>query len=106
MWRKIITTSAMAVAWLAILIIGLPAIARTPTTFSDFSYDPRVAAMMAQVISTTVYDYDAQLSGETAATVGGTPYTITTRNTNSGAPLQAATQYAYEYLQRMDLAVS
>jgi hypothetical protein len=106
MRRKIIATSAMAVAWLAILIIGLPAIARTPTTSSDFSYDPRVAAMMAQVISTTVYDYDAQLSGETAAIVGGTPYTITTRNTNSGAPLQAATQYAYEHLQRMDLAAS
>ncbi len=106
MKRKVIATSAIAVAWLAILIIGLPAIAQTPTAPADFSYDPRVAMMMAQVISTTVYNYDAQLSGETAATVGGTPYTITTRNTRSGAPLQEATQYAYEQLQRAGLAAS
>ena len=106
MMRKVIATTAIAMAWLAVLIIGLPAIAQTPTAPADFTYDPRVALMMAQVVSTTVYSYDAQLSGETAATVGGTPYTITTRNTNSGAFLQTATQYAYEHLQRQGLAAS
>ena len=106
MMRKVIATNAIAMAWLAVLIIGLPAIAQTPTAPAGFTYDPRVALMMAQVVSTTVYSYDAQLSGETAATVGGTPYTITTRNTNSGAFLQTATQYAYEHLQRQGLAAS
>ena len=106
MKRKIIATTAMAMAWLAVLIIGLPAIAQTPTAPAGFTYDPRVAIMLAQVASTTVYNYDAQLSGETAAPVGGTPYTITTRHTRSGTPLQKATQYAYEHLQRQGLAAS
>jgi hypothetical protein len=106
MKRKITATTAMAVATLAILIIGLPAIAQTTTATTGFTSDPRVAIMMAQVVSTTVYNYDAQLSGETAVLVGGAPYTITTRNTHSGTPLQQATQYAYEHLRRLGLAAS
>ncbi|MEW5718335.1 MAG: hypothetical protein AB1817_06910, partial [Chloroflexota bacterium] len=38
--------------------------------------DPNVAAMIAQVQSSTVSDYTAQLSGEVPATIGGAPYTI------------------------------
>jgi Zn-dependent M28 family amino/carboxypeptidase len=106
MKRKIIATTAIAMAWLAILVIGLPAIAQTPAAPASFTYDPRVAIIMAQVTSTGVYNYDAQLSGETAATIGGTPYTITTRNTLSGQPVQAATQYAYEHLQQLGLAAN
>jgi hypothetical protein len=53
-----------------------------------------------------LYSSVGGLSGETAVTVGGAPYTITTRYTNSGTPITKATQYAYEQLQALGLSVS
>jgi Zn-dependent M28 family amino/carboxypeptidase len=96
----------IAVIGLGALTLSLPATARLDTTPAAFVYDPLVAALMTQVQSNTVSTYDAQLSGEAAAIIGGVPYTITTRNTNSGVPIQKATQFVYEYLQQQGLAVS
>jgi hypothetical protein len=67
--------------------------------------DPQVAAMIGQVQQSTVYTYTGGLSGEWPVTVGGSPYTIKTRYTGSGTPIQKATQYAYEHLQGLGLAV-
>ncbi len=106
MKRNIVTTTLIAVVWLLILVVGLPALAQTPEAPADFTYDPQAAGMLAQVVSTTVYNYDAQLSGEVAAVIGGEAYTFTTRNTNSGAPLQKATEFVYEHLQRQGLTAS
>src|SRR5512143_1420257 len=106
MKRNIATATLIATVWLTILIAGLPALAQAPTAPADFSYDPRVASMMAQVVTTTVYNYDAQLSGEVATLIGGTPYTLTTRNTNSGTPIQKATQFVYEHVQQHGLTAS
>jgi hypothetical protein len=61
-------------------------------------YDPTIAGMIAQVDRTTLYNYVANLSGVQPVTIGGTSYTIRTRNTGSGAPIQQATQYVYEYM--------
>ncbi len=61
-------------------------------------YDPSVAAIVAQVNKTTLYNYVSALSGQKAVTIGGTSYTLRTRNTNSGIPAQKATQYIYQYL--------
>jgi hypothetical protein len=72
----------------------------------DTFYDPTVAAMVAQVLPTKVYDYDAQLSGEAPIVVSGALYTLTTRHTNSGVPIQKATQFVYEFLQAQGLSVS
>ncbi|HET6446487.1 MAG TPA: M28 family peptidase [candidate division Zixibacteria bacterium] len=67
--------------------------------------DPTVQIMIDQVISTTVYEYDGNLSGEWPVTIGGSPYTIVTRNTYSGEPIQKATQYVAEHLGDLGLDV-
>ncbi len=69
-------------------------------------FDQRVADMMASVTQTAVWDEDGNVSGENAVTIGGASYTILTRNTNSGTPIQKATQYAYERLQALGYAAS
>ena len=68
--------------------------------------DPTVATMIAQVQSSTVSDYTAQLSGEVPATIGGAPHTIASRHTGSGTHIQKATQYVYERMQTFGLTVS
>jgi hypothetical protein len=78
----------------------------TPPVDGPMAYDARVATMVAAVTQTTVSDYDGRLSGETPVTVGGSSYTIATRNTNTGTPITKATQYVYEHLQARGYAVS
>ncbi len=73
---------------------------------ADVAFQPLVAEMIAQVLSTTVYDYDGGLSGEWPVIIEGAPYTIATRYSYSGAPIQKATQYAYEHFQGLGLAPS
>ncbi|MDH5374054.1 MAG: hypothetical protein OEX97_14010, partial [Acidimicrobiia bacterium] len=68
-------------------------------------YDPTIAEMINQVQQNTVYTYDGNLSGEWPLSIGGTDYTITTRYTRSGTPIQKATQYAYEFMQGLGLTV-
>lgn len=75
-------------------------------TSQAFVPNPAVADMMAHVQQAAVYTYTGDLSGEWPALVGGVPYTITTRNTTSGTPIQMATQYVYEHMQASGLAVS
>jgi hypothetical protein len=106
MKQNIVTTTLIAVVWLLILIVGLPALAQTPEAPTDFTYDPQVAGMITQVVSTTVYNYDAQLSGEVAAVIGGEAYTITTRYTASGVSIGKATQFVYEHLQQQGITAS
>ena len=68
--------------------------------------DPAIAAMIAQVQTSTLLAYANQLTGVTPALIGSAPYTITTRATNSGEPITKATQFAYEFLQARGLTVS
>ena len=68
--------------------------------------DPAIAAMIAQVQTSTLLAYANQLTGVTPALIGGAPYTFTTRATDSGEPITKATQFAYEFLQARGLAVS
>lgn len=67
--------------------------------------DPAIAALMAQVQSATLIDYVNQLTGETPVLVGGAPYTFVTRDTESGEPIDKATQFAYEFMQARNLPV-
>jgi len=67
--------------------------------------DPYVRLMMDQVISSTLYDYVGGLSGEWPVQVGGEPYTIATRYTYSGEPIQKATQYVGDHLAALGLDV-
>ena len=89
--------------------LDAPLVWREPTGLvapEAVTYDPIVAEMIAQVQQSTVYTYDGQLSGKWPAVVGGVPYTISTRYTNSGQPIQNATQYVYERMQALGLTVS
>ncbi len=67
--------------------------------------DPIVQLMIDQVVSPTVYAYTSGLSGEQPVQVGGSPYTLTTRHTYSGQPIQKATQYVGEYMTNLGLDV-
>ncbi|HNT75592.1 MAG TPA: M20/M25/M40 family metallo-hydrolase [Anaerolineae bacterium] len=91
-------------AWLP----DAPLVLDTPTAplRAAFTPDPLVADMMAQIQQSDLYSYTAQLTGVWPTTVGGDPYTITTRHTASGVPVQKATAWAYEHLQALGLAVS
>jgi hypothetical protein len=77
-----------------------------PSTLSSLTEpDPLIQGMISQVSSTTVYSYTAGLSGEWPVEIGGSPYTITTRHTYSGEPIQHATQYVGEHLAGLGLDV-
>jgi hypothetical protein len=67
--------------------------------------DPLVQEMIDRVDSTTVMSYTGNLSGEWAVMIAGEPYTITTRYTYSGTPIDKATQYAGEHLAGLGLDV-
>jgi hypothetical protein len=68
--------------------------------------DARVAAMISAVRQADIYAQMSGLTGVTAITVGGQPFTLKTRNTSYPSYLTKATQYAYEYLKAQGLAVS
>jgi hypothetical protein len=77
-----------------------------PSTLSSLTEPhPLIQGMMSQVNSTTVYSYTAGLSGEWPVEIGGSPYTITTRHTYSGEPIQHATQYVGQHLAGLGLEV-
>ncbi|MCP4538247.1 MAG: M28 family peptidase [Chloroflexi bacterium] len=75
------------------------------TYSADIAPDPLIQSMIDQVESSTVYSYTGDLSGEWSVEIGGSPYTITTRNTYSGLPLQKATQFVGEHLAALGLDV-
>lgn len=66
---------------------------------------PEIQAMMDQVLSTTVYTYDGGLSGEWPVVIDAQPYTIVTRNSYSGVPIQKATDHVGEHMEDLGLAV-
>jgi len=72
---------------------------------ADIDPDPIIQSMMDQVISSTVYQYDGNLSGEWPVLIGGQPYTIVTRHTESGIPIEKATDYVAEHLTNLGLDV-
>jgi hypothetical protein len=74
-----------------------------PEIPSAITPNPLVQQMIAQVSSSALSTLDGNLSGVSAVTIGGSPYTIATRNTNTSVPISKATQYGYEYLQSLGL---
>jgi hypothetical protein len=72
---------------------------------SAVSPHPRVQQIIDQVEQSTIYQHTGDLSGEWPVVVGGAPYTIATRHTDSGMPVQKAAQHAGEYLAAHGLDV-
>ena len=68
-------------------------------------YNADVAEMIDSVDQDTVYDYMGGLTGEWPVKIGGSDYTIATRHTNSGTPIEMATQYVFEFMQELGLSV-
>lgn len=83
-------------------LLPVTAVVDTPTVIEP---DPTIQTMIDQVISDTVYLYDGNLSGEWPVNIGGSSYTIATRHTYSGEPIQKATQFVGEHLANLGLPV-
>lgn len=86
----------------------LEAVAPPPdiSAVTALTYDAAVARMINQVTQSGVNTYINGLTGETPVTVGGSSYTIVSRHTVSGTPIDKATQYVYEFMDGLGLTVS
>ncbi len=67
--------------------------------------DPLVQSLITGISSDDLYQYDGDLSGEWPVTIGGSPYTLVSRHTNSGTPIQKATQFVGEHLAGLGMDV-
>ncbi len=68
--------------------------------------DPRLQQIIDAVTWSEVSSLLGNLSGENSVTIGGSPYTIQTRNSYQATPISQATQYCYEYFQNLGLSAS
>jgi PKD repeat protein len=67
--------------------------------------DPIIQGMIYQVTETEVYTYDRQLAGELPVWVDDGWYTIPTRYTYSGTPIQKTTNYVGQHMENLGLDV-
>jgi hypothetical protein len=72
----------------------------------DLAWDPWIQQIMDSVTQSDVWGMLGNLSGEGSVTIGGSSYTITTRNSYRTAAIEKATQYCYEYFQGQGLPVN
>lgn len=66
---------------------------------------PVVQGMINQLTTDTLSSYVGGLSGEQSVIIGGEPYTILTRYTPTGQPMQKVTRLVYDHLQSLGLPV-
>jgi hypothetical protein len=66
---------------------------------------PQVQAMIDQVDGEPLVEYIGDLSGEWPVLIGGDPYTITTRYTYSGEPIQKSVEFVGQHLEALGLEV-
>lgn len=69
------------------------------------SQDSLIQQVIDSVNLSDVSGMIGNLSGENSVTIGGSPYTIQTRNSYRSTPIEKATQYCYEYFQAQGLNV-
>jgi hypothetical protein len=67
--------------------------------------DPLIQGMIDQVYQTEVYTYDRQLAGELPVWVDGAWYTIPTRDTYSGTPIQKTTNFVGQHMSGLGMDV-
>jgi PKD repeat protein len=94
------------VKWLGHTPMVLDVAPRPEAYTLAIDYDPVIDGLMSQVTQSKVDTYIRNLSGENPVTIGGSSYTITTRHTASGTPIDKATQYVYEFMEGEGLTVS
>ena len=71
----------------------------------EIQADPLIQAMIDQVDGDAAYYYVRQLAGEVPVWVDDAWYTITTRHTNSGIPIQKTTHWAGQQMADLGLNV-
>jgi hypothetical protein len=80
--------------------------AQSKSVFPDqVTPDPIIQGMIDQVTETQVYTYDRQLAGELPVWVDGSWYTIPSRYTYSGTPIQKATSFVGQHMSDLGLGV-
>lgn len=90
----------------------LPPSGRAPSSVARVSpgtrqsWDPTVQEIINKVDQASLWNLLGSLSGESEIIIGGEPYTILTRFSFSGLPVQKATQYAYDYFSGLGLSVT
>jgi PKD repeat protein len=73
--------------------VKLAAPGQVPEALQAVTWNPTVQAMIDQVTAAQVSRYDRELAGELPVTVDGAQYTIPSRWTYSGVPIQKTTSY-------------
>jgi hypothetical protein len=87
--------------------LDCPIIFRSPKIVeSEVKHLTAIDNIVHSVQQETLRQYTGNLSGEWPVQVSGSSYTIVSRNTNSGTPIQKATQYVYEFMQTLGLNTS
>jgi hypothetical protein len=104
MMHKSFLWRLLAIASLCSTAFSQPGDFFTPASAGTFPPDPLVAEMLAQVQPNAASAFEGTLSGEWPALVDNALYTITSRATTSGLPIQKATQYVYEHMQALGLS--
>jgi Zn-dependent M28 family amino/carboxypeptidase len=87
---------------------GIPVVEPAPEPegrVSTITPDPLIETMIDQVYSDTVSTYDRQLAGELPVLVDDGLYTITTRQTYSGVPIQKTTHFVGQHMAELGLDV-
>jgi len=95
-------TAAATAALMALLVAGIYPSA--PPASAAVVYNSTVATMVNNVTQAQLQPAVNELSGETPSVIGGSSYTIKTRSSSSGAPIDMAEQYVYEHLQSYGLS--
>ena len=90
--RRTAPAAALMVCLVAVLLL-----AAAPAN-AAVVYNPTVNTMITGVTQAQLQPAVNELSGETPAFIFGSPYTILTRGSSSGVPIDMAEQYIYEHL--------
>lgn len=104
--RHIINVAGLiALFWAAIWATPAVGQAALPAVVTATTADPAVQLMIEQVQTADLIARLNGLTGEQPVVIGGAPYTILTRHTTSGEPIEKATQYAAEQFAAAGLSV-
>ena len=97
--------ASVLLAGLVLLLFAAGLSQAAPPSYPSATYNPTVAGILSQITTQTLATDLAGLTGERPVVVGGTLYTITTRNSYKSGVV-TATQYAYEQMEALGLDVA
>jgi len=90
--------AALGLSVVLVTLIGVTADPGASSGATPSGRDPYVDGLIGQITTQTLMHDLAGLSGRRPVTVAGSPYTISTRNTQRAEAVSMTTRYAYEQL--------